>query len=600
MSKKYGRYRKSLRLKNKKLVKKYPWLKPFYVWSGKPLKDYDYSWINWGWIHGWDLAFGDMYMKELGEAVKDQKNFQILEIKEKWGCYDDKTEVLTKQGWKYFKDLSYEDKIATLNPVTNYLEYECPSEIIAEHYNGKMYHLENRGISLCVTPNHNLYVAKGSDFRGVKGNFTKHIYDFELCQPEKYFGQDKRFLKTCKWDGQLLSETFKIKGIEYDSISKKYDSNSTIRHYINSDLSFDLIPWLRFLGFYIAEGCVSKRQDNLRYGEIFIAFNPKDEVSLVQKLLCDIGITASFNYERGNARFNNPTLGLWLLENCGHMAYNKKVPQFIKDLPPVYIKEFLKYLYIGDGHKTETSNILTTTSKQLSNDVQELLLKAGYAFRERVRDRRGRFGGYGRDSHAIITKHLSYDINWLSLPEIEIDMSKAKKTPSFKEEWIQYNGCVYCVTVPNHIIYIRRNGKGIWCGNSARCYTSGTTKEANEIIDKYEFISQGICCQCGKPDVPMIGTGWISPECFDCFYKYHKEPGQTKDDLWPLYKELAEKPNADGTWIIPNKRTVKHWDKDGEHIEEYDISDTLKAIRDRYKKRCEHYEKRISRSRRAT
>lgn len=220
MSKKYGRYRKSLRLKNKKLVKKYPWLKPFYVWTGKPLKDYDYSWINWGWIHGWDLAFGDMYMKELGEAVKDQKNFQILEIKEKWG--------------------------------------------------------------------------------------------------------------------------------------------------------------------------------------------------------------------------------------------------------------------------------------------------------------------------------------------------------------------------------------------SARCYTNGTTKEANEIIDKYEFISQGICCQCGKPDVPMIGTAWISPECFDCFYKYRKEPGQTKDDLWPLYKELAEKPNEDGTWIIPNKRTIKRWDKDGTHIEEYDISDTLKAIRDRYKKRCEHYEKRISRSRRAT
>ena len=26
---------------------------------------------------------------------------------------------------------------------------------------------------------------------------------------------------------------------------------------------------------------------------------------------------------------------------------------------------------------------------------------------------------------------------------------------------------VYCVTVPNHIIYVRRNGKAVWCGNSA-------------------------------------------------------------------------------------------------------------------------------------
>ena len=605
--KKYSKEIKKNRLRNKKLVKKYPWLKPRNVWTGKLVKDYDYSWIEWGCLPGWDVAFGDMYLKELGEAVKDQKDFMILEIKEKYGCYDDKTEVLTKRGWKFFKDLSYEDQIATLNPISNYLEYEHPSEIIAAHYNGKMYHLENRGISLCVTPNHNLYVAKGSDFRGVKGNFSKHTYDFELCQPDKYFGKDKRFLKTCKWDGKLLSETYKIKGIEYDSARRKDDPNSTMRHYINSDMSFDLIPWLRFLGFYIAEGCVSKRRNKVRYGEIMIAFNPADEAPLVQSLLCDIGVSASFDYKRGNARFNNPTLGLWLLEHCGYMAYNKKVPQFIKDLPPFYIEEFLKYLFIGDGHKTKTSNILTTTSKQLSNDVQELLLKAGYSFRERIKDQRGRFGGYseyGGKLHAIISKHMVYNINWLRLPDIEIDMSKARTTSSFKEEWIPYSGCVYCVTVPNHIIYVRRNGKGIWCGNSHRCYPNGTTREAFDIIAKYEFISQGICYQCGKPDVPMVNAGWICPECFDCFKKrmrgeHSKYQNATEEEIRKLYDELADEPNEDGTWRIPDVRKVKHWDSehDEPYIVEYDISNTVKAIRDRYQKRRDHYVKRIHRSR---
>ena len=38
---------------------------------------------NKGGQSGWDVAFGDMYLKELGEAVKDQKDFMILEIKEK-------------------------------------------------------------------------------------------------------------------------------------------------------------------------------------------------------------------------------------------------------------------------------------------------------------------------------------------------------------------------------------------------------------------------------------------------------------------------------------------------------------------------------------
>jgi nucleoside-diphosphate-sugar epimerase len=37
--------------------------------------------------------------------------------------------------------------------------------------------------------------------------------------------------------------------------------------------------------------------------------------------------------------------------------------------------------------------------------------------------------------------------------------------PRRQIEW--YNGHVWCVNVPNHVIYVRRNGKALWCGN---CY----------------------------------------------------------------------------------------------------------------------------------
>lgn len=91
-TKKRRKREKQIKLKNKKLVKKYYWLMPRNVWTGKVLTDYDYSFIEWGWSDGWDKAFGDMFMKELGEEIKriDQKNFQILQIKEKYGsarCY---------------------------------------------------------------------------------------------------------------------------------------------------------------------------------------------------------------------------------------------------------------------------------------------------------------------------------------------------------------------------------------------------------------------------------------------------------------------------------------------------------------------------------
>ena len=573
LTKSERRKKKKKQLINKKLIKKYYWLIPRNVWSGKILKDYDYTWIDWGWSKGWDKAFGQMYLKELGDEIDriGQKNFMILQQKEKYGCYDEKTEVLTKEGWKHFKDLSYEDEIATLNPKTNYLEYQLPIEIISEHYNGKMYRLENRGVSLCVTPNHNLYVAKGSYFIGAKNNF-KRCYNFELCNPQKYFRSDKRFLKTCKWMGKLNGDIYKIKGIEYSSPRKLDDESSSLRHYIKGDLSFNLIPWLKFLGFYIAEGYVSNKKTAKRYDDIGVAFNPHTEVDLVKKLINDIGFEPTINLERVSARFCDLTLANLLNNNCGHGATNKKVPRFIKELPHSYIKIFLEYLFIGDGHKTSTSNILTTVSKQLSDDVQELLLKAGYCFRETIRDRRGHFGGYdprSDDKRPIITKHIQYDINWLQLPDIEIDMSKAKKTKSFQEEWIDYSGCVYCVTVPNHIIYIRRNGKGIWCGNSARNYTSGTSQKAHDIIRKYEALSENICYFCGRPDVHMTDAGWVLPMCKKCYEKHWRRGSKYE------YADVI----CDEDSRMADIYHVKRFSKDGDEIITYDYSDTTNKIR---------------------
>ena len=87
LTKKERRNKKKLQLKNKKLVKKYYWLVPRNVWSGKILDNYDYTWIDWGCSPGWEKAYGKMYMEELGAEIKriKQKNFMILQEKEKFG-----------------------------------------------------------------------------------------------------------------------------------------------------------------------------------------------------------------------------------------------------------------------------------------------------------------------------------------------------------------------------------------------------------------------------------------------------------------------------------------------------------------------------------
>jgi uncharacterized protein (TIGR00375 family) len=45
-------------------------------------------------------------------------------------------------------------------------------------------------------------------------------------------------------------------------------------------------------------------------------------------------------------------------------------------------------------------------------------------------------------------------------------MPSTIKKWGYIEKWEDYHGFVYCLEVPNHIIYVRRNSIPVWCGNS--------------------------------------------------------------------------------------------------------------------------------------
>jgi len=51
---------------------------------------------------------------------------------------------------------------------------------------------------------------------------------------------------------------------------------------------------------------------------------------------------------------------------------------------------------------------------------------------------------------------------------------------------------------------------------SMRLYNFGATQEINEIIEKYEYISQFVCEECGKPAEKESINGWVGYYCSDC------------------------------------------------------------------------------------
>ena len=80
--------KKQIKMRNKKLVKRYPFLLPRNVWSGKIVEGYDYSWTEYDCLDkGWQIGFGKFLLEDLREACLKTDfldKLHIMQWKEKF------------------------------------------------------------------------------------------------------------------------------------------------------------------------------------------------------------------------------------------------------------------------------------------------------------------------------------------------------------------------------------------------------------------------------------------------------------------------------------------------------------------------------------
>lgn len=102
-----------------------------------------------------------------------------------------------------------------------------------------------------------------------------------------------------------------------------------------------------------------------------------------------------------------------------------------------------------------------------------------------------------------------------------------------------------------------------------RIYPSSMSDKLFEILEAYCAISRNVCIVCGKLDVPMVRTGWVSPYCRECALN-------NKIDSAEAYDEVVK----DAPREIVTLLKFEYFSQGKIHPEEIDISSYVKKVRE--------------------
>ena len=365
-------------------------------------------------------------------------------------CYDDQTEFLTARGWVKGPELADGDVFATVNKETLFLEYQRPvNGVYRWDYKGKMYRLWNAQLDLCVTPNHKNFVAPrvpGSLGHLDLADIPKGT--FRLEEAQEGFGKARRHLKAARWEGTFVGTVAIAPGTQKTTGPK------------NKGLRVPVMEFAEFMGWYLAEGYCSKNKQSGAYTVAVTqsrAANPEKYARIVE-LFRRMGLKPT------ECEGEVTTCHKGLFEYLKPLGYQHEryIPDDVQQLPSDALRVFLDAYLLGDGsvrHRPEDGHYGTvrfsTVSTRLADGLQLLAFKLGLVVN--VHPPKSRAERNDRPCHelALGARTRAPWANW---------SNETKENQV--EEWVDYDGVVYCTEVPNGTLVVRRNGKVVISGNS--------------------------------------------------------------------------------------------------------------------------------------
>jgi len=378
-------------------------------------------------------------------------------------CFDARTEILSNRGWLTRDQLRKSDLVASLQD--GKLSYQS----IIEFHDGlsdTMAMASSRQFDICVTPTHKLYVSPSK----------KKV--FEKVEASLLLNKRVRLLRTAENAGPD-QDVFRLPSIrKCNPHGPEYNSREI------SPLSINMDDWCLLFGLYIAEGhCDYKGGGNEKSPKVSIRqFKPR-----VKKVLKELSSRLGFGTLASCDRW------LWSSKQAASYlsqfgkAVDKYLPEWVWSLSQRQSRILLEGLLLGDGGLSmQKKGSYFTSSVRLRDDVQRLALHCGYSANWSIHCKAG-YSSTKSTGEVVTATVDSYRVSILGeehSPHLNAsDFSKLKLTKL--KEPIK----VWCVSVPSGVVYVRRNGKPRWCGNSEHLFREKVTAEKSIQLDKKKFMS---------------------------------------------------------------------------------------------------------------
>lgn len=408
-------------------------------------------------------------------------------------CFDDKTEIMTSDGWKLFKDLKKTDSVATMTKSDHIFEWQNPTHITNEYYDGNMIHFKARTLDCLVTPNHGMLTraSEAATYRRkdlLEYPTKSHIrLNTEWHRKEasdivnEYVRQNWQFTQVCSgWEG-TTPETIAVPRRE----SKNRGSNP----YHFGDIPVDDIAEL--MAWYVTEGHARKYVVALSQHKNINPENHSALIDLAERLGCRYGIT------KRHIVIHSGELSEYLRAECGHLSPNKYLPKWLKDYDTSVLQIVFETMIKGDGWVTPNGYGYRSISERLLEDFSEIAIKLGYKIT------------FQKGGESVTVKSV-----------------QTTPTVNTRPEIVKYSGRVYCCEVPNGLILVRRNGKTLWTFNSY-----ATSYRIQKLIEAFQGGE--------KPNVLLMGHSHKQGYFFDRNIHAVSGGAMSTQSKWMRSKRMA-------------------------------------------------------------